>query len=222
MSKRKLKTAECDRCGTCCIKGGPALHGEDKNLLAQKFIERESLITVRRGEPVFSLEESRPEWARTEFIKLKGKQPEWSCIFYDQNSFSCSIYQHRPLECTLLKCWNTVELKAIAGKNHLGRHDIIAPDEPIIKYIHRHEKVCCLENLNHLLTGQNERVSPNNLAELAELVNIDLALRSEAIKNLNLNLDLELFYFGRPLFKILSQFDLISRETHGKIILMRA
>jgi hypothetical protein len=54
------------------MKGGPALHIEDKQLLLKKSLDRESLITVRRGEPVFSLEENRPEWATTEIIKLKG------------------------------------------------------------------------------------------------------------------------------------------------------
>jgi Fe-S-cluster containining protein len=203
------------------MKGGPALHIDDKKLLIQKTINQESLITIRRGEPVFSLEESTPEWATTEIIKLKGKQAEWSCIFYDQDSSTCSIYQHRPLECILLKCWNAVELEAIAGKSLLSRFDIISPDESIIKYIHRHEKVCNLDILGQLALKPNRKFDKNTLAELNELVNKDLALRSEALMHLNLNLDLELFYFGRPLFKILSQFALIPRELNGKIILIQ-
>jgi len=69
---------------------------------------------------------------------------------------------------------------------------------------------------------QNGTINKSTLAELTALVNKDLALRSEAILHLNLNLDLELFYFGRPLFKILSQFALIPREINGKIILIQA
>ncbi len=221
MSKHILKT-ECERCGTCCMKGGPALHIEDKKLFLQKIIDREYLITIRKGEPVFSLEESKPEWAKTEIIKLKGSHTEWSCIFYDRKSFSCSIYQHRPLECILLKCWDTVELKAIAGKSLLSRFDIISSHEPIIKYIHKHEKECSLEILAQLSIKQNGKINKTTLAELTELVNKDLAFRSEALKLFNLNLDLELFYFGRPLFKILSQFALIPREINGKIILIQA
>ena len=221
MSKPILQT-ECERCGTCCMKGGPGLHIEDKNLLVQKFIERESLITVRRGEPVSSLEQSRVEWATTEIIKLKGNNGQWSCVFFDQTNFSCSIYQHRPMECILLKCWDTADLKAIAGKSLLNRFDIVASHEPVNTYILRHEKECNLENLAQLLMTQKGTIHSNNLAELTGLVNKDLALRSEAIKGLHLNLDLELFYFGRPLFRILSQFDLIPSEAHGKIILTQA
>ena len=221
MPKRKLKT-ECERCGTCCMKGGPALHTEDKKLFLQKIIDRESLITIRRGEPVFSLDEGRPELTLTEVVKLKGKHAEWSCLFYDQNSFSCSIYQHRPVECILLKCWDTVALESIAGKKLLTRFDIISSHEPINEYIHRYEKECSLEIFAQLSFQQNRTININTLAELTALVNKDLALRSEALMHLKLNLDLELFYFGRPLFKILSQFALIPREVDGKIILIQA
>jgi hypothetical protein len=122
----------------------------------------------------------------------------------------------------LLKCWDTTELKAIAGKNLLSRFDIISSQELVIEYIHKHEKECSLEFIEHLLIEQNGAIKKNTLAELSELVNKDLVLRSEALANLNFTLDLELFYFGRPLFKILSQFALIPREVNGKIELIQA
>jgi len=221
MYKAKLKT-KCERCGTCCMKGGPALHIEDKKLLVQKCIDRESLITIRKGEPVFSLDENKTEWAGTEIIKLKGTHTEWPCIFYDQKTSSCSNYQHRPLECVLLKCWDTAELEAIAGKGLLSRFNIISQNEPVMNYIQKHEKECGLEILHQLITNPQKTIDINFLAELNELVNKDLAIRSEALIDLNFTLDLELFYFGRPVFKILSQFGLIPREINGKINLMQA
>jgi len=221
MSKPKLKT-ECERCGTCCIKGGPALHLEDKRLLEQKCIDRECLITIRKGEPVFSLKENKIEWAGKEIVKLKGKHTEWTCLFYEQESSSCSIYLHRPLECILLRCWDTTEAEAIAGKKLLNRIDIISQNEPVMKYIQRHEKECSLEILHQLNTKSPKTIDKNILAELTGLVNKDLALRTEALNHLNFTLDLELFYFGRPVFKILSQFNLIPREINGKIHLFQA
>ena len=204
------------------MKGGPALHLEDKKLLEQKFIERESLITIRKGEPVFSLEENKTEWAGNEIVKLKGTHTEWSCIFYEQETSSCSKYQHRPLECVLLKCWDTAELEAIAGKRLLSRFDIISQNEPVMNYIQKHEKECGLEILHQLITKPQKTFDNNILAELNELVNKDLAIRSEALMHLKFTLDLELFYFGRPVFKILSQYALIPREINGKIILIQA
>jgi Fe-S-cluster containining protein len=204
------------------MKGGPALHIEDIKLMVQKFIEREHLITIRKGEPVFSLEKDKTESAENEIIKLKGTDSEWSCIFYDQESSTCSNYQHRPLECILLKCWDTAELKAIAGKRLLNRLDLISKDEPVIQYIQRHERECDLSLLHELNTTPRKTIDKNILAELTVLVNKDLAIRAEALMHLNFTLDLELFYFGRPVFKILSQFALIPREINGKIILIQA
>ena len=221
MNKTRLKT-KCERCGTCCKKGGPALHDEDKKLLEQKYIDRENLITIRKGEPVFSLEENMVEWTENEIVKLKGTRAEWSCIYYEQEHSSCSNYQHRPLECNLLKCWDTTELEAIAGKRLLNRIDIISENEPVMNYIQRHEKECSLIILRKLMTQSQKTFENNILAELTELVNKDLAIRSEVLADLNLTLDLELFYFGRPVFKILSQFGLIPREINGKINLIQS
>ena len=44
----------CMRCGTCCTKGGPALHKEDKDILLDGHIGRERLVTIRKGELAFS------------------------------------------------------------------------------------------------------------------------------------------------------------------------
>ena len=51
--------------------------------------------------------------------------------------------------------------------------------------------------------------------DLSELVNNDLAIRSLAYTKLNLSLDLELFFFGRPLFTILTQFGIETHEENG-------
>lgn len=221
MSKPELKT-ECERCGTCCMKGGPALHLEDKKLLEQKFIDRGSLITVRKGEPVFFLDGEKTEIAGKEIVKLKGKSSEWTCIFYEQKSASCSMYLHRPLECILLKCWDTTELEAVVGKKLLSRFDIISQNEPVMRYIQKHERECSLEILTQVDMNNQKSVDKNVLAKLTGLVNKDLAIRSEALNHLNFTLDLELFYFGRPVFTILTQFDLIPREVNGKIHLLQA
>ena len=45
---------------------------------------------------------------------------------------------------------------------------------------------------------------PESLAKLTALVHRDLAIRSKAVSEYGLSLEAELFFFGRPLFKILS------------------
>ena len=221
MSEAGLKT-QCERCGTCCLQGGPALHLEDAKLLQNKIIGRESLITIRKGEPVIPPGKSSPVWSTTEIIKLKGKPSEWTCIFYDRRNSSCLIYQYRPVECVLLKCWDTAELQGIAGRNLLDRSDIIGKDEPIMQHINAFEKECDLGIIAGMNLDRPDTLNKESLAELNELVNRDLQLRSRAQKDLNLSVDLELFYFGRPVFIILSQFSLLPREVNGKIHMIRS
>jgi len=221
MSEAGLKT-QCDRCGTCCLGGGPALHKEDAELLKNKIIGRESLVSIRKGEPVIHPGQNRPVWSPTEIIKLKGKPSEWTCIFYDGNNSSCLIYQNRPIECVLLKCWDTAELHEIAGRDLLSRSDIIGKDEPVMQHINTHENECSLEILTRLNLDRENSVDRETLAKLNELVNRDLQLRARAQKNLSLSLELELFYFGRPVFTILSQFSLLPREVNGKIYMIQA
>jgi Fe-S-cluster containining protein len=216
-----LKT-QCERCGTCCMKGGPALHLEDAELLKKKIIGRESLITIRKGEPVILPDREAPVWSKTEIIKLRGKPSEWTCIFFDGSNSSCSIYQHRPQECALLKCWDTVALRGIAGRNLLKRSDIIAGDEPVMQYIDAFENECGFEILAMMNLDRHNGISRETLAELNDMVNRDLTIRATAQKDLNLSLELELFYFGRPVFTVLSQFSLIPREVNGKIYMMQS
>lgn len=215
MKKHQTKT-ECDRCGTCCSKGGPALHLEDTELLQNQRLKLDQLITIRQGEPVLQLNSEKPEPAKSETIKIKGKKSEWTCLFFVSEKSECAIYSHRPLECSLLKCWNTEDLENVAGENLLNRHDMIPADDPILTLIKTQEEKCSLENLAQLLARlPNNDTHQQVLAELSYLINTDLAIRSEACDRFDLSLELELFFFGRPLFKILEQFGLKMNIING-------
>ena len=195
----------CIRCGTCCKKGGPSLHREDIRILLDGHIERESLITIRKGELAVSPLSGRPEPIKKELIKFAGKGKGWLCCFYDEKESSCTIYAHRPLECRLLKCWDTAQLLSVLGKDTLARTDILSEDDPIVGFIETHEQDCSIrmaEDLVSLLLDKND--DPESLAKLTALVHQDLAIRSKAISEFGLSLEAELFLFGRPLFKVLS------------------
>jgi Fe-S-cluster containining protein len=195
----------CIRCGTCCKKGGPSLHREDKKILLAGHIERESLITIRKGELAFFPFSERPEPIEKELVKIAGKGKGWVCCFYDEKESSCTIYAHRPLECRLLKCWDTAQLLSVIGKDPLARADILSEDDPIMRVIDTHEQECSVgmaEDLISVLLEKND--DPESLAKLTALVHRDLAIRSRAVSEFGLSLEAELFFFGRPLFKVLS------------------
>ncbi len=43
----------CLRCGTCCEKGGPGLHQEDRMLIEKGQIPAKYLYAIRKGERVY-------------------------------------------------------------------------------------------------------------------------------------------------------------------------
>ena len=197
--------AHCTRCGICCKKGGPSLHLEDKEILLAGHIGRESLITIRKGELAVFPHNERPEPIEKELVKIAGKGKGWVCCFYDEEESSCTIYAHRPLECRLLKCWDTAQLLSVIGKDTITRADILSEDAPVMRFIEAHEKECSVmmaEDLISLLLEKND--DPESIAKLTALVHRDLAMRSRAISEFGLSLGAELFILGRPLFKVLS------------------
>jgi Fe-S-cluster containining protein len=196
--------ANCTRCGTCCRKGGPALHKEDNTILLAGHIKREHLITIRKGEPAFSPLSGGLGLVQKEFVKLAGKRKSWVCCFFDEKEAACTIYAHRPLECRLLKCWDTASLLSVIGQKTFSRADIISKDDPILKFIKRHEKECSLEKAEGLISALLRKKNDTALlGKLTALAQRDLTLRSQAIAKFGLSLGEELFIFGRPLFKIL-------------------
>ena len=213
--QRRMPVDSCIRCGTCCMKGGPILHEEDKEILLARHIGYEHLVTIRKGELALNPVSDKLEPVRQELIKIAGKEDGWSCFFYDEKESSCGIYENRPLECRLLKCWAPSELIAVIGKNTIVRADIINKSDPIISTIETHEQECpCGEVENLILNLSQGRDKSKSLARLSELVSKDIAIRSYAISELELKKEFEPFIFGRPLQRILSDRGLSVRKAN--------
>jgi len=196
---------QCMRCGTCCLKGGPILHHEDKKILRAGHVGYQYLVTIRKGELALNPLSGKLEPVHRELVKVAGKGKDWSCCFYDEKEASCMIYEHRFLECRLLKCWDTSELISVIGKNTITRADIINRDDPILSVIRTHEKACPLQEVENLIFTLSQGTDKSKtLAKLTELVRKDLAIRSYALSELGLKPEFEFFIFGRPLSKLLS------------------
>jgi Fe-S-cluster containining protein len=194
--------SECVRCGTCCLKGGPALHHEDKKILLAGYAGHQHLVTIRKGEMAFNPLRNILEPVKKELIKVKGKGDDWACYFYDEKESLCNIYENRFLECCLLKCWDTSEIISLIGKNTIARADIINPGDPIMKLIEEHEQECPFHEINALVSGlYSGKEKSKILSQLSEFVRKDYAIRSYAEAELGLMEEFELFIFGRPLYK---------------------
>ncbi len=131
------------------------------------------------------------------------------------------IYSHRPLECRILKCWDTRELLSVIGKDTLKRSDIINPGDPILKLIEDHEETCSVLEMETILsTFSEESDNATPLNKLAELVRKDLYIRSKAVSVFALPLAVELFILGRPIFALLACRGIAVRERNGRIHLV--
>lgn len=189
------------------------MHLEDLVLIDGKRLSIGNLITIRQGEPVFSPLTGAFEPSPMELIKLAGQNNSWACCFFKSSDKSCGIYQHRPLECRLLKCWDPGELIGKIYRNAIKRTDIIVKANLANKWLIEHKEKCSYAELSQLAV----RIQKNNdltaLAAGTEMINQDINLRGQAIRALKLNLAEELFYFGRPMFKSLSYFGLRIMEN---------
>jgi Fe-S-cluster containining protein len=211
----KVRT-ECVRCGTCCQKGGPVLHQEDKKILLAGHIGHKHLATIRKGELARNPVNDLLEPVHQELIKVRGKGDDWTCCFYNEKESSCAVYEHRLLECRLLKCWDPSDLLSVIGRDTIVRADIINPDDPIVDIIKTHELECPYDEIENSIDNiLREKDKAQNLERLTQIVNKDLSMRQYALSELGLDKDFELFIFGRPLFKILSDRGLPFRGTDG-------
>ncbi len=204
MDKLKAEAVKrCMRCGTCCRKGGPVLHYEDMDILRHHHAEYAHLVTIRRGEPTFNPVTSAVEQAREEIVKVAGKGDAWECFYYREEDSSCSIYEHRFLECRLLKCWNPAEILRVIGRNTIRRSDVMNRDDPLLPFIERQEKECPLEDLKGLIDealsgGRKRKV----FTKLVRLMQKDAAIRFTAFRDVGLRPEYERFVFGRPVRNI--------------------
>ena len=200
-----MSTAQtCQRCGTCCRQGGPALHGPDLELIRSGELVLDDLVTVRRGELAVPPMATRPERVEYEFLKLRGRDGSWCCVYYDDENKGCLHYHHRPLACRQLDCTDVAPLLELAGRDLLTRFDCLDPGDPLLSLMREHEQSCPCPDLQHV-SRELEQAKPNPrlMAELEAAVVADLAFRDRLQTIHRLSLGRELFAFGRPLFHLL-------------------
>ncbi|MCX5871038.1 MAG: YkgJ family cysteine cluster protein [Deltaproteobacteria bacterium] len=212
---------ECKRCGICCQKGGPALHGQDLALVRRGRLPWENLITIRRGELAYNPLSDKIEPVLQELVKIRGTGQEWCCCYYDPAGKGCSIYGSRPVACGVLKCWQPEETLALVGQDLLSRLDILEEGDPRRSLVQEYEQLCpCpdLQEVEKSLADQDESA----LRSLEMQVNTDIAFRDRVVQELNLPLARELFLFGRPLFQLLQAFGVgVSESSQGLRLTIR-
>lgn len=205
---REEPVSECRRCGTCCKKGGPSFHQEDKALIENGVIHSKYLYTIRKGELAYDNVRQCLEPVGSDVIKLKGKGQSWTCILFDEQQNECTIYENRPIECRALKCWDTAELEDLYARKRLKREDLIADIEGLWGIIKDHQARCNYESIQKLVNAIKSDSGENARQKLTEIIQYDTEIRKLVVSRGGLDMEMLDFLFGRPLKQTLKNFGL--------------
>jgi Fe-S-cluster containining protein len=209
--------SECIRCGTCCEKGGPCFHTEDRKLIEKGKIPSKYLYTIRKGELAHDNVKGCLTPVDSDIIKIKGKKDSWTCIFFDEGKKGCTIYSDRPIECRALKCWDTRELEQIYANNRLTRSDLISEVKGLWDLIKDHQARCDYRKIQSLI---KDLAGSNNIharRKLLEIIRYDAEIRELVVVRGGLDPELLDFLLGRPLTKTLRNYGIKIHQEGQRI-----
>ncbi|MCP4681428.1 MAG: YkgJ family cysteine cluster protein [Desulfobacterales bacterium] len=209
---------KCARCGKCCLKSSPTLQKEDIGLIQKGLIQSHNFYTIRIGELVRDNINAQLKINGTELIKIKEKEGNKGCIFYDEEGEACSIYINRPAQCSAFVCWDDSEFMRVYNGPKLTRKELIR-DNTLLGLIKEHEKKCAYNVLDKLVR-QIEKDGENAVQEILTLLRFDHRLRPFVSEKMEVDPAEMDFVFGRPLNETITMFGLeLRKEPDGSFFL---
>ncbi len=219
----------CDQCGTCCRKGGPAIHDKDLHLLADNVLRLEDLITYRPGEFVRDESLQKVVPLEVDVVKISpaisAQEHDWTCRFLitKHKKSACALHGKHPAECRALFCKNPEFLLALPADGRQTRKQIIeytkSPDwwEELIQ---THSNGCDLARVAECVVKLNEE--ENAKKELSEIITFDMSFRELVVEKAKIKPELLPFLFGRPLLGLMHQFKVEVFKTESGLLLKKA
>jgi Fe-S-cluster containining protein len=203
MESTHASSPSCSRCGTCCRKGGPALHREDRERVVHGAIQTRDLYTIRKGEWASDPVQGGLIRVDDDIIKIKGRGGAWTCRFLDETGNRCRIYADRPMECRLLECRDTVRLEQAYRFERLTRRDILVDIQGLWELVEDHGRRCDYDRLRGLLEQSSERDGVTAERQIAEAARYDAELRRLMTTRGGLDVEMIDFLLGRPVELVL-------------------
>jgi Fe-S-cluster containining protein len=193
------KQTKCRQCGTCCRKGGPSFHLEDRAIIDEGLIQAQDLFTIRQGELAHENVQGRISPVKTDIIKIKGKKGIWECTFLNDKTNRCVIYENRPLECQTLMCWDTRKIEAIYHRTRLTRKDLLQNVAGLWELVEDHQRRCDYRIILGLAGKSGEVPGNRSRKKLLEIIEFDTQIRLLTTQQGGIQMALTEFLFGRPL-----------------------
>ncbi|MGN1038299.1 MAG: YkgJ family cysteine cluster protein [Mailhella sp.] len=217
---------QCRQCGTCCRKGGPALHKEDEHLLRDGILQLQDLCTFRAGELVRDTSNDHIVPLPDEIVKIAapaGSRPDdWTCRFLMENN-RCFIHESSPAECRALFCDNPGALLSMHGEDRLDRKSILeilhAPAW-LMESVEAHEQRCSYSSLIELASHLEGEEAARH--ELVEFVEYDRAYRELIMEKGRVPGEMLNFLYGRPLLQTVIMFGIDARyNADGSVTMVQ-
>lgn len=214
MSNSKTVTdGICRRCGTCCRRGGPALHLEDRALVESGRIPLSDLFTIRPGEMIHENVRNRLMPAPSDIIKIRGTDDCWACRYLEADN-GCGIYGERPMECRVLECRSPESFLAVYEKDRLTRAHLLSGSADLWQLVREHEERCDMVLLRRLFDGFSKEESRLYLRRISDIIQYDRELRAVLTESGRVDPALLDFLFGRAVTDILYMFG-FRLDHHG-------
>ena len=175
------------------------LRQPDTQLL--EHIPLKDMACLRRGELAFDPRTQRLEPLAEEMLKIQGKDRGWECVYFLPKAKSCSIYEHRPLECRALFCGDTTRVIRAMDEPALSRELVVARDSGLWSLICDHERSFPVAEAMALarMDAGGSAIHP----DLDELLRRELHFRTALATRVQAR-DRDLWaYLGRPLWLVL-------------------
>jgi Fe-S-cluster containining protein len=172
------------------------------------------LVTIRKGEIVREPQSGCLIRAEEEMIKLKGAGTGWCCILFDEAHDRCTRYEHRPVQCRAMACWDTAEIEQVIKAPRLTRRDLLYDVAGVWDLVAAHERRCGLSGMDALSAAVRDGDEPA-ADELMAMIRYDRALREMLVEKGGDGQHLE-FLFGRPVECLLDGFGLRLCQKDGR------
>ena len=160
-------------------------------------------------------------WASSDIIKIKGTGATWTCIYFDKTNNCCSIYQHRPLECQIFKCWNTAEIESLYQKDYLTRLDLISEVEGLWELVEAHQQACSYKVIRQMLESSPNHLNLIGEDQLKEMISYDNTIRAKTTELIKIDPQWNDFIFGHPLSLTIKRVGLIKTVKDNRYRLMK-
>ncbi len=188
----------CIKCGACCRFSSPDLYFSDAHLVERGSIPLKYLFTMREGEPVKNPKTRKTGHLQSDIIKIKTMENLPTCIFLDDETLECGIYQSRPAICRAYKCWDKRQVEPVRSTSWLSRKDLLG-ETGLWDLIHEHQNRCdyrIMKELSDRIVSDNDEGSAS---KTVDMLAYDRSVRETAIEKGRMDPEIMDFLFGRPM-----------------------